>query len=367
MTRIAIIMAGGSGERFWPLSRRDRPKQLLQLTGSGTCLLAEAVARVLPLIPAEQLFVVTGRHLVAPVRAAGIGIPDANVLGEPCKRNTLGCLAFAAAYVTQRFGPAENVTMAVLTADHQIGDPVRFRETLTTAMDAAAAQDALVTLGIRPTRPETGYGYIEVAESAPAGPVAGPPPVLPVVQFREKPGRAEAEEFIRTGRFFWNSGMFVWKASTFLRELAAAAPAVGQTVQALMEALARQDAAALDESFATLPDLSIDYALLEPARRRLVVVSDFPWDDIGAWDALDRTMPRDAQGNVAVGGPVLVDTRNSIVYNELGAERMAVGVIGLEGIAVIVSGDAVLVVPKERAQEVRKAVAALRSQGGRQL
>lgn len=361
-------MAGGSGERFWPLSRKLRPKQLLNLTSPDHSLLAEAVSRLLPVIPAARVLIVTGAHLVQPIRAARVGVPDENVVAEPCKRNTAGCLAFAAALVCQRFGAAAEVTMAVVTADHQIEDAARFQATVATALAAAEQHDALVTIGVRPTRPETGYGYIEFADSA-TSVAGGTPdiPVFPVVCFREKPDLATAQQFLSTGRFLWNSGMFFWRVSTFLAETAAANPQTARTIEALVQALRAGDPAQLAAMFATLPDISIDYALLEKARRVLAVRADFPWDDIGAWDALARTFPADAAGNVTAGNPVLVDTRNCIVYNEPGTAAMAVGVIGMENVAVIVAGDAILVVPKDRAQDVRAIVAELKKRGAAQL
>lgn len=367
-TRVAVIMAGGSGERFWPISRRLHPKQLLNLSDPRRSLLQEAVDRLLPLIPAERVFVVTGRHLVEPIRAAGIGIPAENVIAEPCKRNTTGCLVWAAAVLQQRLGKAEDVSMAVVTADHLIRDEDAFRATLDAALTAAEQQPALVTIGIAPGRPETGYGYIETP--AGAAPVLRTPQggeVIPVLRFCEKPDRATAEEFIRTGRFFWNSGMFFWRISTFLDALAAASPEIHRTAGAMTAALQAGDATGAEALFAALPDISIDYALMERAPRVLMARAGFAWDDIGAWDALDRTFAHDAAGNVSFGDPVLADTRDCIVYNEPGADRMAVGVVGLEGVAVIVAGDAVIVLPKNRAQDVKTVVAELKKRSAGQF
>jgi len=367
-------MAGGVGERFWPLSRQARPKQLLNLDDPRRCLLLEAVERLVPLIPPERILVVTGKALLEPIRAAQVGVPDKNVLAEPLKRNTAGCLAYAAAVAATRFGDPEKITMAVVTADHRIGPPARFRATLETALGAAETRNALVTIGVRPARPEPGYGYIEVAESAerntsPASAAGSETAaqVLPVLQFREKPDRATAETFLRTGRFYWNSGMFFWKLGTFLSEMRTASPPIHQAIEDMIQALADGNALALERLFAGLPDISIDCALLEKAKHRLVVVSDLIWDDIGAWDALARTFPPDAAGNVAIGDPILVDSSDCIVYNDPGAAKMAVGVVGMQDVAVIVTGDAVLVVPKQRAQDVKEIVKALKARHAPQL
>ena len=367
-------MAGGVGERFWPLSRQARPKQLLNLDDPRRCLLLEAVERLVPLIPPERIFVVTGKALVAPIRAAQVGVPDENILAEPLKRNTAGCLAYASAVAVTRFGDPEQITMAVVTADHRIGPPARFRATLETALSAAETGNALVTIGVRPARPEPGYGYIEVAESAerrtsPASAAVSETatPVLPVLRFCEKPDRATAETFLRAGRFYWNSGMFFWTLGTFLREIRSASPLIYQTIEKMIQALADGNVPTLERLFAGLPDISIDYALLEKAKQRLLVVSDFIWDDIGAWDALARTFPHDAAGNVAIGDPVLLDSSDCIVYNDPGAARMAVGVVGMHDVAVIVTADAVLVVPKQRAQDVKDIVKALKARRAPQL
>ncbi|MFA4944841.1 MAG: sugar phosphate nucleotidyltransferase [Lentisphaeria bacterium] len=366
--RVAVIMAGGSGERFWPLSRREHPKQLLNLADPHRSLLQEAVDRLLPLIPAERLFVVTARHLVESIRHAGLGLPAANILAEPCKRNTTGCLVWAAAQLRQRFGPATDPTLAVVTADHQIGNPEGFRATLDAALAAAEQSPALVTIGVPPTRPETGYGYIEIPEAAaPVLQSAAGVRVFPVRRFREKPDRGTAQQFLETGRFLWNSGMFFWRLSAFRAELAAASPEAAAALGRIDAALGAGDAESADLAFASLDDISIDFALLERARRVLAARAEFPWDDIGAWDALDRTLPADPAGNVATGDPVLIDSRNCIVYNAPGAARMAVGVVGLDDVAVIVAGDAVLVLPKHRAQDVKAVVAELRKRGALQL
>ncbi len=367
LPRLAVIMAGGSGERFWPLSRRQFPKQLLALNDPQRSLLREAVDRLRPLIPDERILVVTARHLVEPIRQAGLGLPPENILGEPCKRNTAGCLAYAAAVVRHRLGGGD-ATLAIVTADHQIGRPERFQAAVSAALAAAETQPALVTIGIPPNRPETGYGYLETAAGAkPVQLSAGGPEIYPVVRMLEKPDQAAAREYLASGRFFWNSGMFFWRLSTYDAETAHACPESAAAVRRMTAALDRGDTAEMEAVFAGLPDISIDYALLEKAGHLLAVRADFPWDDIGAWDALDRSFPHDAAGNVTIGDPILADTRNSIVYNAPGAARMAVGVVGMDDVAVIVAGDAVLVLPKSRAQDVRAIVAELKKRAAGQL
>jgi mannose-1-phosphate guanylyltransferase len=362
MERYGIIMAGGSGTRFWPVSRQRRPKQLLRLSRADKTMLQEAVDRIAPLIPPENVYVATALHLVDPIRAARTGIPDANVIGEPCKRNTAGCLAFAAAHLLARTGgDGADAAMAVLTADHLIGEAAVFRDDVTTALETAESGEALVTIGIPPSRPEAGYGHIEVPEAPPAGGVAA------VLRFHEKPDRATAEQYTASGRFFWNSGMFFWRVSAFLGELDGATPAHSNAARAIAKALQAGDSNAVQSTFEALEDISIDYALMEKGKNVRMVRARFPWDDVGAWDALERALPRDGKGNVSVGDPILIDARDNIVYNEPGAADMAVAVIGVEGLVVVASPDGVLVVPKGRAQDVKKAVEALKAGGGRHL
>ena len=258
--------------------------------------------------------------------------------------------------------------MAVVTADHQIGNPHHFRDVVTAALDTAAQHPVLVTIGIEPVRPETGYGYIEIPVGA--NPLYRSPEdvcVYPVSRFREKPDRVTAEQFVSAGRFFWNSGMFFWRVSIFMAELEAANPVLGKAVKTMAAALAAGNEAEMVEIFTRLEDISIDYALLEKARQVAMVRGDFPWDDIGAWDALDRTFPRDSNGNIAIGAPLLIDSHNSIVYNELGPEAMAVGVIGADNLVLVVTRDAVLVVPKDRVQEVKKLMTELKARNASQL
>lgn len=371
--RIAVIMAGGSGERFWPLSRRLRPKQLLNLSRPDQNMLQEGVARIAPLIPAERVFIATAPHLCEAIRDSGVGIPDENILAEPHKRNTAGCLAYVAARVIERFGDdAKNVTMAVLTADHLIPDQERFRSTVDTAMSAAERKKALCVIGVKPTRPEIGYGYIEIAEDMVQTSDVGDSndsshAVYRVLKFREKPDIESAEKFVATERFFWNSGMFFWTLPTFLDEIGNASPEHGAAVRDMSIAMKQGDEKRVAEIFDGLTNISIDYALMEKADNVVVVRADFEWDDIGSWDSLNRTLPCDENGNVVIGDPVLADTKNCIVYNEPGASKMAVAAVGVEDLAIIVSSDGVLVIPKNRAQEVRLATTILKEKGAKQL
>lgn len=364
--RVAIIMAGGSGERFWPLSRARRPKQLLKLTSETETLLQEAVSRVLPLLPAENIYIATSRALASAIGEGDPRVPAGNVLAEPCKRNTTGCLVWAAANLMAGLGEGADVTMAILTADHQIGEHDNFRATIDAAMAAAEQHRALVTIGIPPTRPDTGYGYIELGDETVDVGGHGATTCHAVRRFREKPGARQAEEYVASGHYFWNSGMFFWRLSTFLSELEQARPETAAICRDIAQALRAGDAAQADRHFERLEGISIDYALLERARRVLVMRSPFPWDDVGSWDALERTLPADGAGNVAVGAPVMVDIQDSIIYNEAPSE-VAVAAIGLSGVVIVATRDGILVASKDRVQEVRQAVEELRRRGAGQV
>lgn len=357
-----FILAGGSGERFWPLSRAARPKQLLRLTHPDKNMIAEAAERLAPIIPRERLYVVTARHLVEPIRAADTGVPPENVIGEPDKRNTSGALAWAVATVLARHPDLrpEQIAMATVTADHRIGAPDTFRAMVRTALDAAHVSGALVTCGIPPTHPETGFGYIQ------AGEPAATPGVFRVRAFHEKPAREAARDFLDQGNYYWNSGMFFWSAAAFLGELGRVRPEMVRTIEAMRAAIAGNDDAAANAAFRELENISIDYALMEHARDVLMVRGEFPWADVGSWPALEAVHPPDAEGNCLSGDPVVVDSRDCIVYNDTGS-KTAVAVLGASSLIVVVTDDAVLVVPKDRAQEIRQIVAELRRRGANQV
>lgn len=378
--RVAVVMAGGSGERFWPLSRLMRPKQLLCLTRPDQNMLEEAVARLAPIIPPEDIYVATGLHLVDVIRESCVGVPDENVIAEPCKRNTTGCLAYAAAHVLAKYSePGSDLaspevqarlSMAVVTADPAIGDADAFRSTISAALDAAERHEALGVIGIVPSRPETGYGYIQIPpEPEPLEGFGGSVKVYPVTRFHEKPNRETAEEFIETGRYFWNSGMFFWRISAFMREMQSARPDIASSVIAMAEAMRAGDDKRVVEIFEALENVAIDYALMEKAEKVVMARAEFPWDDVGAWPALERTHASDENGNVLLGNPVAPGCKNCIVYDATDASKcnMAVAVVGVEDLVVVVTDDAVLVIPKDKAQDVRHAVTELRKRGASQI
>ena len=345
--RLAVIMAGGSGERFWPLSRRLRPKQLLRLTDPDQTMLEEAVERIGPLVGRENVFIATAGHLAKPIRQAGIVAPE-NVLAEPDKRNTLGCLAWVAASLLARYGEeGRNTTLTILTADHTIKNPDKFRDDISVAMDLAESTNGLVTLGINPDRPETGYGYIEATDEINSK-------TYRVGAFREKPDLATAQQFLDAGNFFWNSGMFVWKLSAFCDQLLETNPESHRLTMEMAGSLLKAHTDAAAEFFRELPNLSIDYALMEKSKNVYVVKAEFPWDDVGAFDALLRTMPTDENNNMIFGNVTAIDTQNCILYND--SEGTVMTAVGLRDSILVQTEDAVMCAPVKDAQRVKEIV-----------
>jgi mannose-1-phosphate guanylyltransferase len=349
--RIAIVMAGGSGERFWPLSTAQRPKQLLKLTSPDETMLQEAINRIAPLVGPENVVASVSSTLEAPVREASL-VSEQNVWAEPMKRNTLGALCWAAAQLLAR--GQQETTVAVLTADHQIKEPETFRATVGAAMDLAEETNSLVVIGIRPDRPETGYGYIE-ADLKQVTKTTGGREGYRSLSFPEKPDAPTAAAFLQQGNFLWNAGMFFYTLQTFLRELEQAQPKARALVDKIAEALREGDKWKAENAFAELPSISIDFALAEKAQQVMVVPSDFPWDDVGSWDSLERTLPKNSDGNVTQGDSVLIDTTSSIVVND--SATMKVGVLGVSDVIVVVTDGAVLVTTKDQAQRVREITA----------
>jgi len=349
-----VVMAGGSGERFWPYSRAEKPKQFLPVAGEGT-LLQQAVRRAGLLAPWPDIYIVTGRRYRGLVRQQVPGLPPENLLAEPVGRDTAPCIALAAAVIGARDPEA---VMVVLPSDHMILDEARFAEVIRDAVTAARETGGLVTIGIRPTRPETGYGYIHV------GPLSrverGRP--LRVRKFTEKPDLETAVAFLASGEYLWNSGMFVWKVRAILEAVERHLPELACGMRPVAEAVGTADFdAALAEHFPRLPKISIDYGVMEKADNVWAVPGDFGWDDLGTWTALERVAGKDADGNLVQGQAVLVDTRGAIVRSD-GGGRLVV-TFGLEDTLVVDTPDVVLVADKRRVQDLKAVLKELRRRG----
>ena len=322
-------------------------------------MLEEAIQRIEPLVGRDNVFISTSAALKDSIGGSRL-VPAVRLFAEPDRRNTLGALVWTAAQV-MALKPDKwtDVSMAVVTADHQIDDPDAFRTTVATALDTAEETGGLVTIGIRPTRPETGFGYIEVA---------GDPEFKeahPAISFREKPTLEKAMDMIAAGNFLWNSGMFFWKMRSFVDELTRVAPGVGEVLLQISQALIAKDAETAVDAFRSLPNLSIDYALMEKAQNVYVVEAGFRWDDVGSWDALSRAREKNEDGNVVSGSVISVDTKDSIVINDSAA--LTTCVLGMEDVVVVTTEDAVLVCPKSRAQDVKKIVEELKARGSQSL
>jgi len=366
--RVGVIMAGGSGERFWPLSRRTFPKQFLKLANSSKSLLQQSIERLQGIIAHKNIFIVTGEHLKDAIKAENLPIPAENIIIEPCKRNTMGCIIYATAYILAKYGCDESeLTVNILPADHTIKPILAFQNTVSYALSVAENSDSLVTIGIVPDRVATGYGYVEIAKKQQNKLNGSNNIVYKVSCFHEKPDFFTAESFIKQGNFYWNGGMFFWKVSSFLAELQLVNSNYYDCYNNIFSMLKSGDVSSATEFFRQLPCISIDYALLEKSDNILLVPAIFEWDDIGAWDALERTMEGDKDGNITIGNPILCDVKNSIVYNEVGADKLAVAVIGMSDIIVVTTKDGIVILPKSQAQKIRDVVAKLKSKNATQL
>lgn len=342
---IPIILAGGKGERFWPVSRLKRPKQFLCLDGGDRSLLQSTAERLLPLASWNEMFVITSAQIADGVKKQLPEMPEENILVEPIGRDTAPAVAWATLEVAKRYG--EEAVCGFFPADHYITDEVRYCDTLRAATELAVSVGAIATLGITPTFPSTGYGYIEQGEPAgtfSAGSVSDLP-AYKVSRFAEKPDKATAETFLSSGKYSWNSGMFIFPAAVMIEELKTHAP---EMTQALMDKGV--------EAYATLEKLSIDYAVMEKTERAYVVPANFGWDDLGDWNAIERLLKGDAE-NVELCKHVGLDTAGSILYSANPDELIVT--IGLEDVVVVRDGNATLIVKKERTQEIKQAVKAL--------
>ncbi len=352
----AVIMAGGVGSRFWPRSSRLLPKQFLPILHRRT-MLEETCRRLRPLVPWDNVIVVAGQEHASHVRRLLPALPQQNLLLEPCGRNTAPCIGLAALHIQRRCPEA---VMVVLPADHGIGNPKAFLLGLKTAVVTAREKECLVTIGTTPTRPETGYGYIRTGAM-----VAGKRNALWVRSFHEKPSHRQAERFVSSGAYLWNSGMFVFQVSTILRALRQFLPTVYQGLTRIVRSQNRKGQASLRAEYQRLPSISIDYGVMEKVCRmstplRLAVIpGDFGWSDVGSWDALAAFREKDARGNTVEGKAVLIDAHNAFV---LSPSRL-VALVGIKDVIVIDAGGATLVCHRSQAQDVRRVVEELEKRG----
>ncbi|MFP4281814.1 MAG: mannose-1-phosphate guanylyltransferase [Opitutales bacterium] len=349
--RYVVIMAGGRGERFWPQSRLARPKHLLPIVGEKP-MLTQTVERLGELVPPERVLIITNTEQAAAVREVCPMLPADNVIAEPVGRDTAAAVGLATLLVKHRDPEA---VFAMLPADAVIHDAAGFQRIVDAAFAAAEAEDALVTIGIKPTYPATGYGYIQKAG---ASGEAGGETVYEVAQFREKPDASTAQAYLDAGDFFWNAGMFFWRVPVISACFAEFTPSLWSALQAIEQGLKAGTPldTLLAEHYPQLEKISVDYAIMERARTVRVLESAFDWDDVGEWPAVARHYPADEAGNVVRGSASLQDAKGNIVLTEPGH---TLALIGVEDLIVVQTADATLVCPKAKAQEIKALVKAL--------
>lgn len=342
----ALILAGGSGTRFWPLSRNARPKQLLDLFGDGT-LLETTVRRLEGLVPVENILILTNAQQVDAVREVASMLPPGNIFAEPAKRDTAPAVALGIGLVAARNPQA---VMMVLPADQLILDIPSFHEVMSDALATAETSDGLVTLGIKPTWACPSYGYIERGETAHIDGLTTKNAVVEVKKFREKPDAALAEQFLAQGNFTWNAGMFIWSLPNVTRQLAAHAPELAGFVEDLRTAADLP--AAVAEKFPKLTPISIDYALMEAADRVLNIEATFDWDDIGSWISVSKYLKTYGDHNQANEEITELDSENNIIFNARKGSRIAL--LGVDDLIVVQTGDALLIANRHQADAIKK-------------
>jgi len=347
--RVAVILAGGTGTRLWPASRRKTPKQFLPLGSSAGESLLVATCRRFSALPGGTV-VVAGASQIDDVRAHLPSLPDEALIGEPTGRNTAAAMGLAAVHLLARDPDA---VMGVMPSDHHIADADRFADVVERAFQVAEQHEVVVTIGIVPSRPATGYGYLRVGKSRPDG-------SFEVRQFVEKPDKETARQYLASGDYLWNGGMFFVRASVLLDAIRTHMPETHRGLEEIAAALregGRPAAnAAAERVYPTLPSVSIDYGVMEHAEDVVTVRGDFGWNDVGTWSSLAEYREADADGNVLSGEAFLLDAKDNIVF---GDSDHLVALVGVHDLVVVQAGNAVLVVPRRRAQEVRDVVAAL--------
>ena len=344
----AVILAGGRGERFWPLSRRSRPKQFLPLLDDRP-MLAHTLERIRGLVDPRDVWIITAQDLKREAESLAPGVPSAQVIGEPVGKNTAPAIALAAWWIKEA---GSDSVIAVLPSDHRIEPTLRFREELARAAGVALERDAIVLFGIPPTRPETGYGYIESGD--PVGPGS---PFHAVKAFREKPDLETAARYLSDGRHLWNAGMFVFPPGALLEEIRAYQPDIATLLEGVPGRAEGGTEEALRRFYASAPSISIDHAVMERSRKSLVARAGFAWDDLGSWDAIGTPESRDSFGNVVRGLALLHNCKNVTAF----AEGGLVAGVGIEDLVIVRTRDVTLVCRSGRAQEVRAIVEQLKT------
>lgn len=353
----AVIMAGGRGTRFWPLSREKRPKQFLRITSEKT-MIEETVERLLPLMTPSSIFTISDAGLAKKIQRLVPILPGENILVEPEGRNTAASLILATAAIYLKNPRA---VVAALCADHIIMKPDVFLRKLEASAEVAADDKVIITFGIPPTYPATGYGYLQVSRQKAMN--LGGERFYRVLRFKEKPGLKEAREFIADGRHFWNSGIFLWRADVFGRMLEQYAPEFYSHWRKILRALRNKDECEIKAAFAQIPCTSIDYALMEKAEGVVMNRGDFGWSDVGSWASLAKIWPQDKGGNFVFGESLAIDSSDCILYEDIPGKLTAV--IGVKDVIVVDTRDALLVCRRDKDQKVRDVIEALKKKRAR--
>lgn len=350
MKTYGVIMAGGGGTRFWPMSTREEPKQFLNLSGQDI-LINETIDRQRGFIDPGDIFVVTNKTQAELMRTrTGGRLLEDHVLAEPAARNTAACIGYAATEIVNKYGDG---VMCIFAADHHIRDEQEYTRVLQEAVRTVEETDALVTIGIHPTFPSTGYGYIKNSE------VEGRP-YRKVEEFVEKPDLETAGAYVAAGEYAWNSGMFVWKASTILRYFKELLPDIYACLEEIGAAMGTErEQEVIDRVYPVIPKISVDYGIMERAKGVLMLEGDFGWSDVGSWDTLDTVRKRDSQGNIQSGDTLLLDSKNCVVY---GQDKL-IAAVGLEDLVIVEGKTAILVCPVSQAQRVKEVVERLEEEG----
>lgn len=344
----ALIMAGGRGERFWPKSRKRLPKQFLSLTGDGKTMIQLTVERISPMVPMKNIYIATNQDYKKLVLEQLPEIPEENILCEPAARNTAPCIGLGAVHIEKRFGDA---LMLVLPSDHLIKQNKRFLDILKHACETAEKDTNLVTIGITPSYPETGYGYIKFMKENADG------AAYPVEQFVEKPDLETAKTYLEAGSYLWNSGMFVWKVSSILKNIREFMPDTYSGLMNIRDAIGTdEEQAVLEQEFSGFESQSIDYGIMEKAEHIYIIPGSFGWDDVGSWLAVERIQKADENGNVIQGNVVAVDSKDCTIQGD----NKLLALIGLEHLIVVDTKDATLICSKAQAGNIKKAIELLK-------
>lgn len=353
MKTYGVIMAGGGGTRFWPLSRKQSPKQLLNLSGNDI-MVNEAIDRLARVTDYKDIFIVTNsEQKPTMINLVGGRVDNNHILAEPVARNTSACIGYAAIEIIKKYGDG---IMVITPSDAYIKDTDKFAEVLKIAIKEADNSDKLITVGITPTFPATGYGYIQYADV--------PSEVKPVLKFIEKPNEETAKKYLDSGNFAWNSGMFVWKASVILEKFKKLLPEIYSSLENIAESFGKADEAQqMQKIYPLMPSISVDYGIMEKSDDIMVVPGEFGWNDVGSWDMFNVLHKEDSDGNIKIGDILTIDSTNTTVYSS----SKLVAVVGVDNLIVVETPDAIMVSTKDKAQDVKKIVDELKAKGREEL